>query len=60
MVSDDPAIESVLNELAQLEVDCQAHAHSQQQSELMHNEEGYLFIARGEHAFIFARLFLAL
>ncbi len=60
VVSNDPAIETVLNELAQLEADCQAHAHNQQQSELMHNEEGYLFIARGEHAFIFARLFLAL
>jgi hypothetical protein len=25
----------------------------------MHNEEGYLVVARGANAFIFARLFLA-
>lgn len=60
VVSNDPAIGTVLNELTQLEANCQAEAHSRQVPELMHNKEGYLFIARGEHAFIFARLFLAL
>ena len=60
VISNDPAIGAVLDELTQLEADCQSHAHSRQIPELMHNEEGYLFIARGEHAFIFARLFLML
>lgn len=60
VISDDPAIEQVLQDLASLEADCQAHVHSDQVPELQHNDEGYLFIARGEHAFIFARLFLAL
>ncbi|MGB0389081.1 MAG: MerR family transcriptional regulator [Ardenticatenaceae bacterium] len=60
VVSNDPAIGSVLEQLAQLEACCQAHTHRDQAPELMHNDEGYLFIARGDHAFIFARLFLAL
>lgn len=60
LVSNKPAIGAALEALAQLEADCQAHPHHHQAPELMHNEEGYLFIARGAHAFIFARLFLAL
>lgn len=60
VISDDPVIEQILQDLATLEADCQAHVHSDQVPELQHNDEGYLFIARGEHAFIFARLFLAL
>ena len=60
ITSSDPAIGQVLRELALLEADCQANAHYHQAPELRHNDEGYLFIARGEHAFIFARLFLAL
>ncbi len=60
VISNDPAIGAVLDELTQLEADCQSHTHSRQVPELMYNEEGYLFIARGPHAFIFARLFLAL
>jgi len=60
VVSDDPAIGAALKALAHLEADCQAQAHHSQVPELMHNDEGYLFVARGEHAFIFARLFLAL
>ena len=57
IISDDPAIEAALTELAQLEANCQAHRHH---TSLHHNGEGYLFIAQGEQAFIFARLFLAL
>jgi MerR family copper efflux transcriptional regulator len=60
IVSDDPAVGAALEALAQLEGNCQAHAHTHQVPELMHNNEGYLFIARGDNAFIFARLFLAL
>ncbi len=60
IVSSNPAIGQVLEQLTQLEAGCQAHTHNQQAPELMHNDEGYLFIARGAHAFIFARLFLAL
>lgn len=60
VTSNDPTIGEVLRELAQLEADCQANTHRHQFPELRHNDEGYLFIARGEHAFIFARLFLAL
>ena len=60
VVNNDPAVGAVLEKLAQLEGSCQAHAHRHQAPELMHNEEGYLFIARGHFAFIFARLFLAL
>ncbi len=58
VISDDPFIGDLLQALAHLEADC--HAHSQQVPELMHNEEGYLFVARGAYSFIFARLFLAL
>lgn len=60
LVSEKPVIGEALKALAQLEAGCQAHPHHHQAPELMHNEEGYLFIARGAHAFIFARLFLAL
>ncbi|MCP4539572.1 MAG: MerR family transcriptional regulator [Chloroflexi bacterium] len=60
VVSDDPAIATALEEIAQLEAGCQAHAHTHRVPELMHNNEGYLLIARGDNAFIFARLFLAL
>ena len=60
VISDDPAVGAALTALAQLEANCRAHAHTQQAPELMHNGEGYLLVARGDNAFIFARLFLAL
>ncbi|MBX3011622.1 MAG: MerR family transcriptional regulator [Caldilineaceae bacterium] len=59
VVSADPQIGRVLAALTQLEANCQVHAHQQQAPELMHNHEGYLVIARGPNAFIFARLFLS-
>lgn len=59
VVSTDPQIGQVLAALTQLEANCQVHAYQQQAPELMHNHEGYLIIARGPNAFIFARLFLA-
>jgi hypothetical protein len=57
-VSDDPQVEKALRELANLEANCDTHANTD--SHFAHNEEGYLFIAKGEFAFIFARLFLIL
>lgn len=60
VVSDDPTVGTALAELAQLEARCQAHAHANQAPDLLHNGEGYLLVARGGNAFIFARLFLAL
>ena len=41
-------------------VDHRAFAAIGQVPELMHDDEGYLLLARGDNAFIFARLFLAL
>lgn len=60
VVSDDPAVGEALAALANLESDCGAHAHGAQAPELEHNEEGFVLVARGPHAFLFARLFLAL
>ncbi|MFN8511595.1 MAG: MerR family DNA-binding transcriptional regulator [Thermomicrobiales bacterium] len=60
VVSDDRAVGAALEALANLEADCLAHAHEDQAPELAHNEEGFLLVARGPHAFLFARLFLAL
>jgi len=58
VVSQDTAVAAALQELAQLEAHCEAHR--QLVPEFSDNEEGFLFIARGENAFIYARLFLAL
>lgn len=60
VVSADPAVGAALEALAQLEADCQAHTYPQEAPEFLHDDEGYLLIARGDNAFIFARLFLAL
>jgi len=56
VIGHDPDVEMALDELAQLEAACHAHETPQ----LVTNEEGYLFTAKGENAFLFARLFLAL
>ncbi len=56
IVSDDPKVAQALQTLAQLEAECHAHPVPQ----LTRNDEGHLFIARGDNAFIFARLFIAL
>ena len=60
VVSDDPAVGAALEAVAQLESTCRAHAHGHQAPELMHDGEGYVLTARGENAFVLARLFLAL
>jgi hypothetical protein len=39
---------------------CHAAANGRDAPELRHADEGYLLVARGNYAFLFARLFLAL
>jgi DNA-binding transcriptional MerR regulator len=56
VASSQPDVEAALRELARLEAQC--HAHSTPQLEP--SEEGFLFTVSGEHAFLFAQLFLAL
>jgi hypothetical protein len=60
VVSDEPQVGTALEALAQLEAECQPGTAGQPPSEVFRDEEGYRFIARGDHAFIFARIFLAL
>jgi DNA-binding transcriptional MerR regulator len=60
IVSDDPLVGNKLEKLAEMAFDCQAHEHSHQVPELMHNSEGYLLHVRGQNAFLIARLFLTL
>jgi DNA-binding transcriptional MerR regulator len=56
VVGHDPAVKTALEELAQLE----AHCHAHPSPDLSEDQEGYHFVARGQNAFIFAQLFLAL
>lgn len=56
VIGHDPDVWVALQELARLEAECHAHPTPQ----IEKTEEGYLFTASGENAFIFARLFLAL
>jgi MerR family copper efflux transcriptional regulator len=60
VVSQDPEVGAAMGALAKLEVNCQKHTYADQAPELMHDGEGYLLTVRGESAFVFARLFLAL
>jgi len=57
-VSKDPAVEQALRDLAALEAHCETHAGGD--SRFDESEEGFIFIASGDNAFIYARLFLAL
>ncbi len=57
-VTGDPSVGLALQALADLESGCQAHADTT--PDFVSGDEGFLFIARGENAFIFARLFMAL
>jgi DNA-binding transcriptional MerR regulator len=52
----DPKIEQALRQLAASEADCHAHV----EPHVAEAEQGYLFQARGDNAFLFAQLFLAL
>jgi MerR family Zn(II)-responsive transcriptional regulator of zntA len=56
VVGEDPVVLAALQQLAQIEASCEAHP----QPRVREHKEGYLLVARGENAFIFARLFLAL
>ena len=60
VISDDANVGAAMQAIAELEAGCQAHAHTFQIPELMHNGEGFLLIVRGRYAFFFVRLFLAL
>jgi len=60
IVSDDPEIEQALHDLVNLEADCNSPVHTDLTIDLKKDEEGFHFIIDGEHAFIYARLFLAL
>lgn len=59
IVTDDPKVAQAVEELAQLEAGCEAHA-SYPLPELIYNDEGFVLVAKGPNSFIFARLFLAL
>lgn len=56
VVGHDEAVQAALSELARIEADCHAHPAPG----LSRTDEGYLFTAHGENAFLFAQLFLAL
>ena len=58
VVSHDEAVAAALRELARIESECRLHPDSR--PELRDDQEGYLLIAHGPHAFILAGLFLAL
>lgn len=58
VVSRDPQVSAALRELARLEASCQVHP--QLVPELVYDDEGYRLVVSGEHAFVLARLFLAL
>ncbi len=60
VVSHDPAIGRALADLARLEDDCDAPAHMDLTAVTHHDTEGHHLIVRGDNAFIYARLFLAL
>lgn len=52
----DSAVEAALKEIAALEADCHAHAAPR----LERAEEGFVFVAEGDEAFLFAQFFLDL
>jgi MerR family transcriptional regulator, copper efflux regulator len=58
VVTEDKRVKDSLHELTQLEAQCETHTHPV--PELIYNDAGYILIVRGENAYIFARLFLAL
>jgi MerR family copper efflux transcriptional regulator len=58
VVSDEARVLSAMEALSQFEMECMVHTH--QPLELILGDEGYILHARGENAFFYARLFLAL
>lgn len=59
VVSHDPEVGGALERLAYLEDGCLAHGSSHEH-QLRQTDEGYLLVVRGDNAFLYARLFLAL
>jgi MerR family Zn(II)-responsive transcriptional regulator of zntA len=59
VVGADAHVGSALEHLAQLEATCAAHGTTNTR-EVRRTDEGYLFTAQGDAAFLYARLFLAL
>ncbi len=60
VVSSDEKVGAAIAALAQLEAGCSVHQQTYQNPELMHNDEGYLLISRGDNAFLMARIFLSI
>jgi DNA-binding transcriptional MerR regulator len=60
VVSDDPAVGDSLERLRALESGCAAHQRASLSLELRRTGEGYVLVARGPDAFLYARLFMAL
>ncbi len=56
VIDQSQAVKNALQTLARLEASCRVHPEPQ----LHEHQEGVLFTARGENAFLFARLFLSL
>lgn len=59
IVSDNPAVGNALERLAQIEAGCPAHGERNAR-QLQRTNEGFLLTARGDDAFLYARLFMAL
>ena len=60
LVSDKPEVYHALEELAKLEQNCLVHTLQPGDLQLSEFQNGFLFQADGENAFLFARLFLEL
>lgn len=60
VVSDDGGVGAALERLRALEADCAAHPGASLSLALRRTEEGYLLVAGGADAFLYARLFMAL
>lgn len=60
LVSQDTAVAGALADLARLEDNCQAPSHHNLTAVSFHDQQGHHLIVRGDNAFLYARLFLAL
>ena len=60
VISKDPEVYQVLEELANLEKNCQLHQHHHGELKLSHFQNGFLLTITGVNAFLYPRLFLDL
>lgn len=60
VVGQDPKILTSLTRLMHLEADCRAHTSAQPKPEISTTPEGYRLSVRGDNAFLYARLFMAI